>query len=340
MGEITKSDLFGLGDYVPSFYDNNAEVSNPNRARIASSYYRHLDDETYYKFRTLEEKDTAIDTALEWALASYYSPAVVQIRPPEAAAILPENNRESPLKLAAAVLYKLAEVKFLTPQDTAAIGRYEGMVKFIQDKHGLTRAEIDKYYRDAVYAEAMKIINVEFNEVSFMMDRTYNTTLSLNPQSGKYTLSYFRPTRKDDVKVISDLALEALLSEMGKAGLNQTCTNEVRKQAGLLPAVKYAELKKQGNADALELIAETLTNFYVNPSADNYRAIAGIYVRIYINGGADLGSFHQLASDAYQIILKRIYEPLYDKLRADLRTTIDASWSNYPNDKRFEVFNK
>ena len=100
-----------------------------------------------------------IDTGLEALLTLYYTPGIVAIHPPEAARILPQNNRTSGLRLASAVLYELTEVKFLTPQDTAAVGRYEGMVRFIQDRHGLTRAEIDNYYRDALRAELIRIGN-------------------------------------------------------------------------------------------------------------------------------------------------------------------------------------
>jgi len=119
MGEIT-SGVFGLNNYVSYFYDDKIKVVDQKKARINPNYYVLVDDDTFDAVCELEEKDFEIDTALEWALASYYSPALVKIRPPEAAAILPENNRQSPLKLAAAVLYKLAEVKFTSPQDTAA----------------------------------------------------------------------------------------------------------------------------------------------------------------------------------------------------------------------------
>jgi len=202
----------------------------------------------------------------------------------------------------------------------------------------LTRAEIDKYYNDAVRAEVMKIINVEFNKNIFDMDRTYDTTLIRNPQSGKYTLSYFRPTRKDDVKVIPDLTLDALLSEMGKAGLNQTCVNEVRKQAGLLPAVQYAELKKQGNADALELIADALTNFYINPSQENYNTVVGISARLFLNR-----TNAPQANSSYNWVLKEVSDMLYNRTNDQITEGLGRNartLANYPADKRYEVFNK
>ena len=78
MGEITKSDLFGLDNYIQPFIGNTRQPSNQNVIRIESQYYRAIDKDTFNTFCGLEERDYEIDTTLELALASYYSPALVK----------------------------------------------------------------------------------------------------------------------------------------------------------------------------------------------------------------------------------------------------------------------
>jgi len=342
MGEITKG-VFGLNNYVICFYDDNDIPNDPQKAYIKPNYYRAVsrDRETFDRFRTLEEKDFTIDTDLEFALASYYSPALVQIRPPEAAAILPENNKTSGLKLASAVLHKLAEVKFLTPQDKDAVGRYEGMVKFIQDKHGLSRAEIDKYYRDAVRAETAEAVAIEFNKVFFDMDRTYNATLMLDSKSGKYTLSY--EDAKKITKEISGVSLDALLSAMGKNGLNQACINTVRSFAGKLPAITYARWKAEGSADALELVTDALTNFYTNPCPDTFNTLIGIRARYRTAGEWYYESTAGLASLSFCGAIVHLQSLDINAWLSHLviekpeNTQLLAA---YPSDPRYDVFGK
>jgi hypothetical protein len=84
---------------------------------------------------------------------SYYSQPVLNIRPVEADAILPANNpRVAGLKLGSAVLKELAEIKFFDPNNRDAVGRYEGMLKFISDKNGVSRAEIESYLKQGIAA--------------------------------------------------------------------------------------------------------------------------------------------------------------------------------------------
>jgi hypothetical protein len=337
-GEVTKG-IFGLNDYVSHFYDKTDIPRDPNKARIQPNYYRPVfrDKEVFNTFRNLEEEDFDIDTDLEWALASYYSPALVKVRPPEAAAILPENNRESPLKLANAVLHKMAEVKFLTPQDTTAVGRYEGMIKFIQDKHGLTRAEIDKYYSDAVRAEAIKTVDTELNKIRFTMRSPtggYNAVLMRNPQTGQYTLRYV--DIKDVEKEISDVSLNALLNKMSKldAEFNQAGIANVQENAPKIPGVVYAERKAKGEADALALITDALVNLCTNPTQDNYRVLLGIEARY-----ARTGYSVQAAHFAFLDVLRNFSRNLYNKLADDPEVNSNQA-SRYPADPRYEVFSK
>jgi len=332
MGEITKG-VFGLNNYVICFYDDNDIPNDPQKAYIKPNYYRAVsrDRETFDRFRTLEEKDFTIDTDLEFALASYYSPALVQIRPPEAAAILPENNKTSGLKLASAVLHKLAEIKFLTPQDKDAVGRYEGMVKFIQDKHGLSRAEIDKYYRDAVRAETAQIISVEFNKISFMMDSPtggYGAELKRNAQNGQYTLKY---KNKDfETKEISAVSLNALLDKLSKltAEFSQASITAIKENVAKMPGAVYG-------ADALNLLADAFAVFYTEPQ-EGYKVLQGIYARIFSQSGREacLDSFQNTVQEILpKEIANKLLEPWQYFAHLD-------TFARYPSDPRYDVFGK
>jgi hypothetical protein len=91
-----------------------------------------------------------IDSYLEFALITYYS-AAEKTWAERGNAILPLNNpRLADRQLGAMVLKELAEIKFLDPSNTAAIGRYEGMLKFISDKNGVTRAEMQDYLKQGI----------------------------------------------------------------------------------------------------------------------------------------------------------------------------------------------
>ncbi|MDR2094943.1 MAG: hypothetical protein LBP76_05420, partial [Treponema sp.] len=192
MAEVRKTGILGLGDYIKTFSDGLSPTKKEN-VRVSSNYYGPIlsDYEMYDKFCGLNDDEYEIDTDLEWALASYYSNAVVRVRPIEADAILPANNpRTAGLKLGSAVLKELAELKFLDPSNTAAIGRYEGMIKFISDKNGVSRADIEKYLKDGIVA----VVDAEFNKTRFGLgdystDKYYSTTLARNTQT-QYILSY------------------------------------------------------------------------------------------------------------------------------------------------------
>jgi len=223
--------------------------------------------------------EVGIDTLLEFALLSYYSQSVVQIRPVEAEAILPADNpRLAGLKLGAATYKELLMLRFLDPNNTAAIGRYEGMIRFIQDRNCVTRAQIEAYFRDGIRSFINEIVNEEFNRISFVMGSPtggYNAVLTRNPQNGHYMLRY--TDARDNTKELSAVSLEALSSAMSRntAEFNQAGINTVRTQAALIPAVVLSDV-------ALNETKNILANFYLNPSATTYNIVKDWYV-IYSN---------------------------------------------------------
>jgi len=341
-----------LNEYVQHF--DTKPVGNKLEFQ-SGRYYNPIDfgpyEEIYDKAAALSGYDDEIDSVLEYALASYFSPAILNIRPVKAAEMLPANSKASAFQLAYATLKELAEVKFLTPQDTAVIGRYEGMVKFIQDKHGLTRAEIDKYFHDAIKAEVTKTVDEAFSKISFLAEnaatfpaRSHNAVLTRNPQNGHYTLSYSGAYTKNGSQEIKDMpTLDALLAEMRRrtADFDQTGINSVRAQVALMPVVAYAERKAKGEADALDLIAESIADFYVNPSADNYNTLVGISARLFVN--SRVGNTADYADTAYNQVLKETWYMLYTRINRQIIENVGRNapaLARYPADKRYDVFSK
>jgi hypothetical protein len=221
-----------------------------------------------------------VDTPLEIALLSY-SAGVIDIRPPEAAALLPADNpRLSGQKLGAAVYKELVELRFLDPQNSAAIGRYEAMLGFIGERHGLTRAEIETWYRSNIRSLIAGTVSEEFNKIEFLLEnsrtfsaRSHTATLTRNSQNGHYTLSYGGAYTNNEIREITASTLDALLAEMGrrKTDFDQTGINQVRAQAALIPAVKLS-------SHSLDDITTILTSFYTNPSSGTYSAVKDVYV--------------------------------------------------------------
>jgi hypothetical protein len=99
---------------------------------------------------------------LEIALVSYYT-SVITARPPAADAILPKADPAlADKKLGAAVLQELQILRFLG--NTAAVGRYEGMLKFITDRGNVSRTQIEGFYRQNVGAYISEVVDEKFGE--------------------------------------------------------------------------------------------------------------------------------------------------------------------------------
>lgn len=239
-----------------------------------NDYVGSADNESYEVFAKLDGKDNLIDTNLEFALLSYYSPSVVNTRPARANNLLPANNaRASGLKLGAAVYKELTEMKFFNPDDTAAAGRYEEMLQYICGKGSITRQQIEQYFRNGIKSLITEIVDEEFNKISFSITnlserRMYYMTLIRNPQSGRYTLNYEVPSVKANVKTISAAAREALINEMRRKTeeFSQSDIETVRSQAALIPAVAFP-------ASVRTDVVNVINAFYLNPNKDTYNAL-------------------------------------------------------------------
>jgi len=249
------------------------------------------------------------------------------------------------------VLKELTELKFLDPSNTAAIGRYEGMLKFISDKNGVTRAEIDAYYRDGIRSLIADTVDEAFNKIGeFLLEnavtnpvRDHRSVLTRNAKTGEYTLRYGGAYTNNEYREITAPSFEALQAEMRRRNIDfdQTGVNNVAAERDAdMPGVVYADWKNKGGIDALGLLKETLFNFYVDPSRDNGSALLGIYSRYMENGGlVDIGSFVYTAQSAFLASVYALSPETAQKILSDARGKT-LQLSRLPNDPRFEVFSR
>jgi hypothetical protein len=260
-----------------------------------------------------------VDTPLEIALLSY-SAGVIDARPVEAKEMLPANDpRTAGLKLGAATLKELTELKFLDPQNTAAIGRYEGMLKFISDKNGVSRAEIDNYYRQGIRSLIAEAVDEEFNKISFFIDKSktgssYGAVLTHNAKTGHYTLDYegyFNGAIS--TKTLSAPTLRELQTKMStnKTDFDEADIRTVSDKAAQIPAAVLNDI-------SLNDIEVIITNSYTNPKQETYGYlvdISALYSRMWISSGGN--RLFEFIGNSYNNTLGALNEKLAAKVYRD-----------------------
>jgi hypothetical protein len=262
------STMLNVNNYSKLFLNGNGSAVSSKYLRVASS-----EDKT--RLRGLGGDFDVIDTPLEIALLSTCT-GVMDIRPPEAMAILPANDpKQSDLKLGTAVYMDMQVARF-TGGDPAP---YAAALKFITDRGNVSEAEIKVFMRDGIRS-----------------------------------------------------AVEAEFSKRGKDGV--------------VPSEVYADWESRGFArdtgnkpvNGTELVIKTLTNFFLNPTQDNYVRVRGIVARI---GGQDFihDPLYNTIDKALDNIIIFISPALKQKLDIEFNV-IDsiATHSKQPDDPAFEVF--
>jgi hypothetical protein len=163
-----------LKRYILLFADSVQPRANTER--ISHNYYRHVlgnNSNAVTPFAQIEGDPEEIDTALEWLYASYYHPAVRDIRPPEAAAILPVNNPKLVDQIIGAeTLRDLQIARFLG--NTETIGRYESGLQYITGRGNATRAEIETFYRNNVRALVSQVVDEQLARLKNEGSRLFN----------------------------------------------------------------------------------------------------------------------------------------------------------------------
>jgi len=249
-----------------------------------SDFVWEASDEELVRFGGLAG-DIFVETPLEFALLSYYSSAVRNIRPAQANTILPANNpRLADQKLGAAVFQEIQILRFLG--DTAAVNRHEAVLQFITGRGNATRAEIEAFYRNNIRGLISQVVDEEFNKVSFLLDKSrtvsYNAVLMRNPQNGQYLLNYGGVEFNGEYKTITANSVDALLTTMrngtNKDDFSQLSIDTVRAQAALIPAVHIP-------ASELAQIKQALTQFFLDATRNNFNAVLTLYNRNFLTNG-------------------------------------------------------
>jgi hypothetical protein len=214
------------------------------------------------------------------------------------------------------------------------------MIKFISGKNGVTRAEIEGYYRQGIGALIAETVNEEFNKVSFMIDRNYNAILTRNLQNGQYELSY--EGVGNVTKKLSAASLDALSSAMSRSGdFSATASSTVRDNAKLIPAVIFDGWKKTtpSMVNPYELLTKALTDFYITPSAENYKVLLGIRARASMTAITGGDAFTHNMSEAIARAIISCSQALQDKTGKDLYTLKDmVAAANFPDEPQYGIF--
>lgn len=248
-----------------------------------------LDKDTRDTFKALDGASGFIDTPEEFITAAYFSPVQIVDASALAAveAVLPHSDpRTAGLKLGAMWYKKIVEMQFCDPTNTAQLANYELAIRTISERTGVSRADMVTFFRNGIKSVVAEAVDREFNTISFMIEKSgimvssYSSILTLNPQTGQYTLDYggyFAGSAERQTKTISAASLDALLAEMRRRpeDFNETCIAAVRDNQTLIPGIVFADwkLKLAGNPDCLNMIKEVITNFYLSPTPENYNLL-------------------------------------------------------------------
>ena len=236
-----------------------------------NSFIWMADQENYALFAGLSGREDLIDSPLEFALLSFYSPSIIGKRPAGANTILPANNvRSAALKLGAAVFKELVDINYFSPENSDLIENYENMLEFISAKNSLTRQQIEQYYRANVKSFITELVNDEFNRVSFSLtnlaeNRRYFITLVRTPSNGRYTMYYEIPAVVTTVKSVAAAARETLINDLRRRTqeFSASDVDYIRSQALLIPAVAF-------QASEITNVINTVTAFYLNPNNETH----------------------------------------------------------------------
>jgi hypothetical protein len=297
--------LLNVNGYVSNFGFKGGQVNTDTA--IENEYLWVAPDNDLLNCGALAASEIP-DTPLEFALLSYYSQPVVTIRPVEATQELPANSKISALKLGAATYMEMQMLRF-AGRDVAS---YETVLKFIQDRDGVTRKEIMDYMTQGISAA----VDEQFNRVAFTMGSPtggYNAVLSRDTKTGGYKLSY--EDANGVTKELSGTSLEDLVAKMSKSSdFDNEGIAEVRAQAANIPSAQFS-------ATTFANIKARLTDFFLNPNKpgvyDAVTDISYIYASAYLKYGKAVFS---RMTDAYTDTLNVLNPALASQVIKDAGT--------------------
>jgi hypothetical protein len=129
--------------------------------------------------------------------------------------------------------------------NTAAVDRYEGMLKVITDRGNVSRAQVESFYRQNIGAYVAEIVDAGFKEVSIpVQTATYIkqtlTSFYSQPSQSNYTL------------------LKNIYMSFGT--VQYVATRENMMQAAIVNAQAYESQVMQKAADAARESARSIQN--------------------------------------------------------------------------------
>jgi tetratricopeptide (TPR) repeat protein len=230
---------------------------------------------------------------------------------------------------------------------SAVVTAYENRLKTVCDKNGVTRAEVEAFYRQNIGSLIAAVVDAEFNTIEFSIDRTntagssYNAVLMRNTQK-QYVLSYegYFNGAISTRTLPAVSSLEALSSAISSSGDFSTAAfNTVRAKAGLIPAVIFDGWKRTAPsmANPYELLTKALTDFYATPNNTNYSVVLGINARALLASITDGDEFTSNMSESIGRTLESINPAFFAKVDRDLSMDQIAA-AKIPNDPRYGIF--
>jgi hypothetical protein len=109
------------------------------------------------------------------------------------------------------------------------------------------------------------------------------------------------------------------------------------KHGNFVPGVVYGELKKAGEPDALVLVKNAVTDFFIDPNRNTYAALTGIEARYWLNGSLNRQTFNFAADNAFYGLLNALSPILAKRVEGDVSRNATAL-ARVPNDSRYNIF--
>jgi hypothetical protein len=109
------------------------------------------------------------------------------------------------------------------------------------------------------------------------------------------------------------------------------------KYGDFVPAVVYNELKRRGEPDALALVRNAVTNFYIDPNKNTYAVLTGIEARYWLNGSLNRQTFNFAADNAFYGLLNALSPVLAKRVSDDVSRNA-AALARVPNDPQYNIF--
>jgi hypothetical protein len=208
------------------------------------------------------------------------------------------------------VVKELAELKFLDPKNTAAVGRYEGMLTFITGRNGVSRADMQDYLRDGISS----LVDKKFSEVYVFVRGYYTVHVIYNQETKNYKLAYTK-NENDIPKEIPANDLPELKRKLTASGIfrAEDINLIINDKAPKIPSYVYSVWVEKGltRIDGVTLIKQAIANFYTAPIKANYDVLVGIYANYWLNGGGTvMASFEHEVRVDFDFVMSRLSQDI------------------------------